>query len=197
MSRLSSGAVAGALAVSLVVTSACAAPPNREIEDANTALKAAKAAGADRYAAGSYHEAEEAYRLANLAVSGGDYRLALSKALESREHARDAEREAADIHARARDEVLLMMTDVAAQLAHASTELESAERRHVPRATLRGAQQTLAGVEADVQKARAAIQKQDFADAKGTLTSVKARLDKVLASLAGSRPVPPAGRTQS
>jgi hypothetical protein len=195
MFRLPTGATA--LAIVLLVTFACAAPPNREMKDAEDALKAAKDAGAERYAASSFSQAADAYRLANLAVSGGDYRLALSKALESREHARDAEREAADVHARAHDEVLQMMTDVATQLAHATTELESADRRHVPRAVLRSAHQTLAGVEVDVQKARAAIQKQDFADAKGTLTSVKARLDKVLASLAANHPAQTAGRTQS
>jgi hypothetical protein len=196
MSRLSSGVVAGAVAILLLVTS-CAAPPNREIEDAEAALKAAKDAGAERYAVTSYRQAEDAYRGANVAVTDGDYRLALSRALESRERARDAEREAAGVHARARDEVLQTMSDAFAQLASANKELEAAERRHVPRAALREARQTLSNIDTDVQKARAMIQKQDFAGAKGTLTGVKERLDKVLALLAAKTPAPPARRTQS
>jgi hypothetical protein len=208
MCRLWSGVVAcpskpwrrraGLSILLLLITSACAAPPNREIVDAENALKAARAAGAERYATtDAYKQAAEAYRLANEAVTAGDYRLALSKALESREHSQTAEREAADVHARARDEVLQTMTEVLGLLARAGTELESAERRRVPRPVLRNARDTLAAIDADVQEASAAIKQQDFAGAKTTLIGVKARLDKTLASLADPKPVQPARRTQS
>jgi hypothetical protein len=196
MFRLS-GTVAGALLLALLLAVACAAPPNREIVDAEEALKAAKAAGAERYASEAYTQAADAYRLANEAVTAGDYRLALSKAIESREHSQTAARTAADVHARARDEVVQTMSDVVSLLSRAGTELESAERRRVPRPVLRKVRDTLAAVDVDVQKARAAMQKQDFAGAKGTLTGVKARLDQALASLTASRPVQPARRTQS
>src|SRR5688572_5406 len=87
-------AAAGCLAMLLVT--ACAAPPNREIADAQQALAAAKAAGAERYASDTYRAATEAYRLANEAVGTGDYRLALNRALESRDHAQRASRTAED-----------------------------------------------------------------------------------------------------
>jgi hypothetical protein len=199
MSRLLSGAVATASILVLLVTAACAAPPNREIADAETALKAARAAGAERYAAAadSYKQAADTYRLANEAVTAGDYRLALSRALESREHSQTAERAAADSHARARDEALQTMREVAVLLSKAGTELESAERRRVPRPVLRNARNTLTAVDADVQKASAAIEKEDFEGAKETLTGVKTRLDQALASLATGKPVQPPRRTQS
>jgi hypothetical protein len=160
MSRLSSGLVAGASNPRSLITFACAAPPNARIVDAETALKAAKAAGAEHSvaAAESYKQAVDAYRKANEAVTGSDYRLALSKALESREHSQAAEREAAEEQARARDEVLQTMTEVATLLSRAGTELESAERRRVPRPVLRNARDALAAVDVDVQKASAAIQ---------------------------------------
>jgi hypothetical protein len=197
MSRFLSGAVAGASILVLLVAVACAAPPNRELGDAETALKAAKAAGAERYAPESYKQAADAYRLANEAVTAGDYRLALNRALESREHSQTAARAATDVHARARDEVLQLTFDVATLRATAGTQLDSAERRRVPRAILRNVRDTLAAVDVDVQKASAAFQKQDIAGAKATLTGVKARLDKALGALASSRPVQPARRTQS
>jgi len=74
----------------MLLVTACAAPPNREIADAQQALAAAKAAGAERYASDTYRAATEAYRLANEAVGTGDYRLALNRALESRAHAQTA-----------------------------------------------------------------------------------------------------------
>jgi hypothetical protein len=185
------------LSAALFTTFACTAPPNREIGDAEEALKAAKAAGAEHYAPESYAQAAEAYRLANEAVLSGDYRLALSRALESREHSQSATRESADVHARTRDEVLRSMTDVATLLARAGAELESAERRRVPRSLVREVRDTLALVDVDVQKASAAIDQQDFASAKGTLTDVKTRLDKALASLSGNRAVQSPKRIQS
>jgi hypothetical protein len=185
------------LSAALLTTLACTAPPNREIGDAEAALKGAKAAGAEQYAPESYAEAAEAYRLANEAVLAGDYRLALSRALESREHSQSATRESADVHARTRDEVLRSMTDVATLLARAGAELESAERRRVPRPLIREVRDTLALVDADVQKASAAIDQQDFVSAKGTLADVKARLDKALASLTSNRPVQPPKRSRS
>jgi len=188
-----------ALCLGLVLVSSCAAPPNREIEAAEAALKAAKAAGAERYApsAESYKQAAAAYTSANLAVTDGDYRLALSRALESRELSQAAVRIAGDAHAQARDEVLQMMTQVATLLARAGAELDAAERRRVPRTVLRDVRQTLALVDADVQKASAAIKRQDFEEAKVALTGVKTRLDKALASLDTARPVQPSKRTQS
>ena len=197
MSRWLPRAVPAALCLALLLVSSCAAPPNREIADAEAALKAAKAAGAEQYATDSYKQAVEAYRSANTAVTFGDYRLALSRALESRELSQAAVRTAGDAHAQARDEVLQTMTQIATLLARAGAELDAAERRRVPRTVLRDVRQTLALVDADVQKAGAAIKQQDFEGAKVTLTGVKARLDKALASLDNTRPVQPSRRPQS
>lgn len=183
------------LCLAVAGMSACAAPPNREIGDAEVALKAAKAAGAEHYAPESYAQAAEAYRLSNLAVSEGDYRLALSRALESREHSQSATRESADLHARTREEAFKSMMEVTNLLAHATTEVESAEGRRVPRPLLRQVREALAVVADDVQKASAAMEKEDYVSAKAMLTDVKARLDKALTSLAGSRPVQPSKRS--
>jgi hypothetical protein len=89
------------LAAALLVC-ACAEPPNKEIGQAQGAVDSARAIGADRYAPEEYAAATTALKQAGDAVNDRDYRLALNHAIESREHAQNAAREAADRRARAR-----------------------------------------------------------------------------------------------
>ena len=74
------------LACFLVVflASACTSPPNKEMDQAQGAIDAARAAGAERYAAKELAAANAALKSANDAVQEGDYRLALNHALEPR-----------------------------------------------------------------------------------------------------------------
>jgi hypothetical protein len=173
-------AASGVTALLLVVslTAACASPPNREIADAEQALKAAKAAGAERYSEITYKAAADAYRQANEAVLAGDYRLALNRALESREHAQAATRAAADGQALARDEALRTMAELSTQLASVTAQLDAAEKsRAMPRAVLRDVREALTLINADVQKAGKAINEEDYMAAQEALKGVKARLD--------------------
>jgi len=73
------------LVVTLLVLPACAEPPSKEINQAQGALDAARAAGADQYATDEYRAAASALKSANDAVTQRDYRLALNFALDSRE----------------------------------------------------------------------------------------------------------------
>jgi len=163
---------------------ACAAPPNREIADAQAALGKARSAGAERYATKTYEAAALAYRLANEAVMAGDYRLALNRAIESREQAQSATRESSDIHARVRDEVQKVMAEVATLQAEAAVRAETADKSGTARRVVREAHQVMAEVSDDVQKASAAMTAQDYAGAQPLLVAVKQRLEKVIASLA-------------
>jgi hypothetical protein len=175
-------AAAGACLAALVV-SACGAPPNKEIADAEEALRSARAAGAERYAPDAYAAAMEAYRLANEAVTAADYRLALNHALESRERAQSAGREAADLHTRARDEVHRSMADVATLLARAAAQIDEAERVGLPRQVIRAAHEAVAQVNDDVQEAGAAVRAENYAEAEPVLIDVTARLTGVVTSL--------------
>ena len=183
----------------LVVTcAACAAPPNREIADAELALKAAKATGADRYALESYTAAANAYRLANEAVLAGDYRLALNRALESREFAQTAERLAAEGQASARDEALKTMADVSTQLAHLTAQLDVAEKsRSMSTTMMRDVRQALTLINADVQKAGTAINDEDYMAALEALKGVKLRLDTASVEIESARKAQRARRRTS
>ena len=75
------------------------------MDQAQGAIDAARAAGADRYAATEYTAATDALKRAQDAVAQRDYRQALNEALDSREHAQNAAREAADSKAQVRGEV--------------------------------------------------------------------------------------------
>ena len=176
------------LALPLFFIAACAAPPNREIGDAQNALKAAKEAGAEKYAAGPFDLASESYRLANEAVLNGDYRLALNKALESREHSQNAIRLSSDVNIRARQQATDTMADVAALLVETSSRIEQAERAGASRRVVTEARRALGQVTASVQEASAAMKANEFATAQPILDRVKARLEKTLGSLRAATP---------
>jgi hypothetical protein len=170
--------LAGALLVA-----ACASPPNKEIGQAQGAIDSARAAGADKYAPDEYTAATNAFKQAGDAVEQRDYRLALNHAIESREHAQNAAREAAESRERIRGTVERSMAEVAALLAQANTRMAAAEQARVPKRALRDTQQALAQVNADVQKAGAAMQANDYMGAQPTLAGIRPRLEAIIASL--------------
>jgi hypothetical protein len=169
--------------VAALLFSSCADPPNKEMGQAQGAIDAARAAGAERYAAAEYTAATAALKLSNDAVAQGDYRLALNHALESREHAQNAARLAADTGPRVRGGVERTMAEVAALLAQANTLIDAADRARVKPRGLRDAHQILAQVNLDVQKAGAAMKVEDYGGAEAALNGVKARIEKVIALL--------------
>jgi hypothetical protein len=166
---------------------ACGAPPNKEMDQAQGAIDAARAAGAEQYAPDRLEAAIEALAQANQAVAQRDYRLALNYALESREHAQNAAREAADNRARIRGEVERAMAEATALLAQANAHVDAAERSRVSRRTLREAQEAIARINADVQKAGATVRAGDYMTAQRLLSGLDERTRKVIAALDAAR----------
>jgi len=192
--------VARCLAATLLIVTfaACASPPNREIVDAERALKVAKAAGAERYASESYKSADKAYRQANEAVLTGDYRLALNRALESRDFAQTAARSAAEGRAQARDEALRTMADLSTQLLRVTAQLDAAEKsRTMSKTVMRDVRQALTLINADVQKAGTAINNEDYMAAQEALSGVKLRLDTASGEIESARKAQRARRPTS
>jgi hypothetical protein len=171
------------LLVALVVSSACGTPPHKEMDQAQGAIDAARAVGAERYATSEYGAALNSQKLADAAVAQRDYRLALNHALETREHAQNAAREAADARARIRGEVERSMAEVAALLAQANTLLAAADKARVPRRTLTDARSALAEVNGNVQKAGAAMKADDYMAAQPALTGVRERIEGIVTTL--------------
>ena len=170
--------------LALVLLTACGTPPHKEIDQAQGAIDAARAAGADRLATEEFTAATTSLKLANDAVGQRDYRLALSHALDSREHAQNAARLAAETHGRLRGDVERSMAEITALIAQANGRLTTAERTaRVSRRVVADARQSLATANSDVQKAGAAVQAQDFTAAQALLSGAKQRISQVIARL--------------
>ncbi len=162
---------------------ACCHPPKKEMDQAQGAIDAARAAGADRYAATEYSAATDALKRAQDAVAQRDYRQALNEALDSREHAQNAAREAADTKAQVRAEVERDMAQIAAFIAEANTRLAAATRARVSRRVLDGPRGELAAVDDSVQNAGAAMKAGDYLAARAALQGVKERIQQAMRAL--------------
>jgi hypothetical protein len=158
------------------VAVACGTPPHKEIDQAQGAIDAAKAAGAERYASTEYAAAQTALKQANDAVTERDYRLALSHALESREQAQNAARTAADTRARLRGDAERTLAEVNSLIVQTRTQIGT-----LPPARARRARQSLTLYGEDVQKAGKAIQAEDYEGGLRTLTGVREKIQQIMA----------------
>src|SRR5689334_21875245 len=122
MSRVRRWLPCATLTLTLAVA-ACGDPPDKEIQQAQGAIDAAKAAGAEQYAPDEYAAAQKALKDASDAVSDHDYRLALNHALDAREHAQTAAKQAGDGKAAARGEADRVLRDAAHALDEARLRL--------------------------------------------------------------------------
>lgn len=169
----------------VIVLAGCAEPPNREMDQAQLSLDAARAAGVEQYATDEYRAATDALKRSREAVTQRDYRLALNTALDSRERSQNAARLAADTKARLRVDIDRTMADLATLLAGAHARLSAAEKTRIPRRLLQRATTALATVNADVQKAGEAANKGDYLSAQHALKDVRKR---IAAATAGIEP---------
>jgi hypothetical protein len=169
----------------VVLATACTSPPNKEMDQAQGAIDAARAAGADRYAPTEFAAATTALKNATEAVAQRDYRLALNHAIDSREQAQNAARVAADTRAKVRGEVERSIAEVNALITQVNAWIASPAAARTPRAR-RTAQQVVTTSTADVQKAGSAMQAEDYAGAQNVLTATKERLQKVMPTAANT-----------
>ncbi len=156
---------------------ACANPPDKEMNQARGALEAARAAGADQYAPDEYKAAVTSLQRSEDAVQQRDYRQALNDALDSREHAENAARAAANQKAVVRSQVERDLHDLQPLLDEAHARLKSAESSRGRRG--RGLQPERRAVDAAdeaVQKARTAMTRQDYIGAGDAIKGVADQL---------------------
>jgi hypothetical protein len=183
-----------ALFVVAVLAGACAAPPNKEMDQAQGAIDAAKAAGAEQYAAAEFKAAVDALARSHEAVAQSDYRLALNHALDSRERAQNAAREAADNKAQVRGEVERTMAEVAGLIVQANALIETARKQRVPRRLLAEPARTVAAVGDGVQKTGAMVKAGNYLEARPRLQELKSRIQKTIADVGTAMKPPPARR---
>jgi len=172
----------------LVLLIACGEPPNKEMDQAQGAIDAARAAGADQYARDELAAATTALTRANEAVEQRDYRLALNHALDARERAQEAARQAAGQKAIVRSEVEREITAIRTSLDRAAAQVAAAQTAKIPVRQLAAPRAVLADAETALQKARTALAKEDYLAARAMLEGVRQRVDGVTAALTKTVP---------
>lgn len=185
-------ALRSALITLALLGAACGSPPDKEIQQAQGAIDAARAAGADQYAHDELAAADKALKDATDAVNDRDYRLALNHALDAREHAQTAAKESVDGKAAARADADRVLRDATQALAEARARLKAAEGGRVSPRTLADARRLIADGDDTVQKARTAFQAGNYADVSDTIAGTTTRLlatarDLEVAATAGAR----------
>jgi hypothetical protein len=150
-------------------------PPEKEMQQAQGAIDAARAAGADQYAHDEFVAANDALKHAREAVDERDYRLALNHALDSREHAQSAAKATADNKAIARADADRALVAAAAALAEARSRLRAPDSSQAPAKAL-ALRRTIVNAEAAVQKAGASFKEGDYRSVTTDMRDITARL---------------------
>jgi HAMP domain-containing protein len=169
--------------VILVLSASCAEPPNKEINQAQGAIDAARAAGADRFAATEFAAATDALKRAEEAVAARDYRLALNHAIDSRERAQSAAKMAVEGRADARGQAERAIAEVATLISRAQAQLKDPDIVRLNGRTLRGPRATVAAAEKMLQEARSALAGEDYAAVTKAVNGAAADLQAALTEI--------------
>jgi hypothetical protein len=177
----------------VLLTSACGDPPDKELQQARSAIESARGAGAEVYARDEFSAAETALKSATEAVDQRDYRLALNRALDARERAQNAAQEAASRKAAARTETSRAVAAAGRALDEARARLKAAEGARLAAKVVASARRTIADNEVAVQEARTAFGQGDFAHATEVASAATTQL-RALAKELESATAPPSRR---
>ncbi len=172
------------LVLGAVLLPACSAPPQKERDQAEGALTAARAADAASYASTELQAAVVALKAYDAAVAQGDYRLALNHAIGARDSAYAAAKLAGDRKAAARSEAERLIVDFEGLVLMARSRLAGTQPPLAAAAVSR-TRATVRRAPGLLQEARSLLAKEDF-------TGVGTLLRPVVQSL--RKDVTPAGR---
>jgi hypothetical protein len=183
MRILARAAAVATFLASAMLAAGCGEPPSKEMHQAQGAIDAARAAGAERYAADEFRAAVEALKRAEEAVAQRDYRLALNYALDSRERAQNSAGQAASERAQARSLAERTLADVTTALAAAKAKLEAGAQAKLPARALAGSRGVVETTERQMQEAGTLLGQEDYVAAHKVLA------DRVAALTAASREI--------
>lgn len=161
----------------------CGEPPRKEMDQAQGAIDAARAAGAAEYATAELDAAVAALARADEAAAQRDYRQALNQALDARERAQTAARDAANRKAEVRSVAERDAQALGSVLQAASSRVAALRERKTPPARLESALAAVAAAEQAMQEARAQLGAQQYTQAVETLRAPASRLQAAMADL--------------
>ncbi len=177
--------------ITAILSASCADPPSKEMNQAQGAIDAARAAGAGKFAADELTAAIDALKRSDDAVAAGDYRQALSHALDSRERAQNAAKMAVDGRADARGQAERGIAEVATLLSRAQTQLKDPR---VAGRELKPPRTTVAAIEVMLQEARTALKDEDYQGVTKALNGAAAELQAALTQIDDATSPRPSGR---
>jgi hypothetical protein len=177
-----------------LLVAACAEPPAKEMHQAQGAIDAARAAGAEEYAADELKLAVDGLSKYQDAVAARDYRLALAHALDSRERAQNAAKTAVDARARARGDAERELAEAVALVQRADARLRDAAVAKLPRRTLAPIEQAIAATSTSLQDARAALGQEDYGRVGKLTATVTEQIQATLAEIDSALKPPVKGR---
>jgi hypothetical protein len=183
-----------AFVIITILSASCAEPPSKEMNQAQGAIDTARAAGADRFAAEEYTAATDALKRSEEAAATGDYRQALSHAIDSRERAQNAAKMAVDGRADARGHAERAIAEVATLLSRAQAQLAAAENAHLSPRILREPHATVAAAGKRLQEARAALKSEDYPNVTQALNGAASQLQASLTMIDAAMSPRPAPR---
>jgi uncharacterized protein DUF4398 len=153
------------------------------MDQAQGSIDAARAAGADRYATEQYDAAVKALQNAQNAVGQRDYRQALNYALDSRDRAQRAAKEAASQQAVLRSAAERRLGQVTARLDQVEQRLKAAGTARVPRRDLADARAATTAAQESLQKAGTSIQEGNYLESEKQLEESARNLDVAMAKI--------------
>ena len=178
--------------ITAILSASCAEPPSKEMNQAQGAIDAARAAGADRFAAIEFNAAIEALKRSEDAVAARDYRQALNHALDSRGRAQNAAKLAVEGRADARGQAERDIAEVATLLSRALAQLKDPDIARVNPPQLKAPRATVAAAEGMLQEARKALKAEDYPAVAKALNGLAAELQAALTQIdAAASPRPP------
>jgi hypothetical protein len=148
-----------------LVCASCSEPPQKEIDRAQGAIDAARAAGADQYATEPFTAATTALQQSHEAVDQRDYRLALSRALDASERAQEAAKQSADGKAKARGDSEALINAVNIALQELDVRIKTAAAARISAHELTPPRRVAADATAALQKARTAVRAGSYIEA--------------------------------
>jgi hypothetical protein len=176
------------LTVLLLVSTGCSAPPQKEIDQAQAVLESARTAGADKFAPEEYTAAAAGLQKARAAVEQRDYNQALSFAIDARQRAQNAIRQAPEGKKRAQRAVEALYGEIATRANRLQALVRTAEAGHAKAKDLREPRATLAEARKTLQEASAAITLGNYEEASKSLTEVRGKLDAAIREAANIQP---------
>jgi uncharacterized protein DUF4398 len=160
-----------------LIASGCSQPPQKEIDQAQTSLEAAKLAGAEKYATDEYNQAAGSLQKAHEAVDQRDYRQALNYAIDSRQRSQEATKLAAEGKVRARQDASQLITDVGVRFSQARMRLQTLDPSGASK-DLRLPRGMLMDAESSLQDARTEIRAGNYDKVTELLTHVRGMVDQ-------------------